>query len=166
MTPDIIAVYADGGVIGINPSPVGGTWAWCHVNAAGERIQTASGIVRPWGNMKAITNNLTEMIALVLALEALPAGWSGQIYSDSKITLGRVFLNWRCDGIPMALQARMHVATDRLGVYQWWLLDGHPTRAQLAAGIGKRGQPVSEHNVWCDHACCEQAKLAQMEVAA
>ena len=33
------------------------------------------------------------------------------------------------------------------------LLDGHPTRSQLEAGKGKRGGPVSEHNVWCDKAC-------------
>ena len=37
-------------------------------------------------------------------------------------------------------------------------LDGHPTTAQLASGVGKRGGPVSEHNKWCDRACGEQAR--------
>jgi hypothetical protein len=31
----IVAVYADGGIIHRNPSPVGGTWSWCHVDDAG-----------------------------------------------------------------------------------------------------------------------------------
>ena len=38
------------------------------------------------------------------------------------------------------------------------LLSGHPTKAQLALGIGKGGRPVSEHNVWCDHECGRRAK--------
>jgi ribonuclease HI len=157
----IIALYADGGVIGRNPSDAGGTFAWCHVDEADQRIKAMSGVIRPWASMPRITNNLTEMVALVLGMEALPAEWDGTVYSDSQITLGRVFRGWKMDGIPFALQRRAITARQRLGPVDFVLLDGHPTRAQLAAGIGKRGQPVSEHNVWCDHACCEQSKRAQ-----
>ena len=38
-----VALYADGGVIGSNPSSLGGTWAWCGVSASGDRIRTISG---------------------------------------------------------------------------------------------------------------------------
>jgi hypothetical protein len=40
----IVSVYADGGVIGANPSPKGGTWAWCHVNDADHRVKSGSGL--------------------------------------------------------------------------------------------------------------------------
>lgn len=32
----VVAVYCDGGVILKNPSEVGGTWAWCAVDAEGQ----------------------------------------------------------------------------------------------------------------------------------
>ena len=42
-----IALYTDGGVIGQNPSPIGGTWAWCMVGADGTRTRHAYGSVTP-----------------------------------------------------------------------------------------------------------------------
>ena len=42
-----IALYTDGGVIGQNPSPIGGTWAWCMVSEGGERTRHAYGYVTP-----------------------------------------------------------------------------------------------------------------------
>lgn len=172
MNTDIIAVYADGGVIGRNPSPYGGTWAFCHVNPDGARIAEASGTITPVpAGVALVTNNLTELYAVVGGLLALPADWSGVVASDSQITLGRLFWGWALAGIPEWLQNDMDKARRRLG----WancapvLLDGHPTRAQLATGIGKRGNRVSEHNVWCDKACGEQARAflaALHEVAA
>jgi hypothetical protein len=97
MQHDIIAVYADGGVVGRNPSVDGGTWAWAHVNAAGERVAQGSGYTffydaggGDYGTP--ISNNYTEeMLALVNGLLALPGGWYGTVYSDSQITLGRLF---------------------------------------------------------------------------
>jgi len=157
---DIKAVYADGGVIQINPSPIGGTWAWCHVNAAGERIATASAVVTPRASCPLITNNLTEMIALVRGLAALPKGWCGTVYSDSQITIGRLAWGWKMTGLPPILIRQGTEALQRIDRrnVQWVLLDGHPTKAQLLAGVGKRGQPVSEHNVWADRRCQEEAK--------
>lgn len=47
------------------------------------------------------------------------------------------------------------------------LLQGHPTKADLACGIGKkRNLPVSIHNVWCDEACGKAARefLENLEI--
>lgn len=163
---DIAAVYADGGVIGANPSPIGGTWAWCFVNADNQRIHTASGVVLPRTSCPLITNNLTEFLAVVKALEALPEGWSGTVYSDSQVTIGRIFWGWKQNNLPLVLLRQANAAIARLDFQRCTavLLDGHPTRAQLLAGRGKRGNLVSEHNVWCDLACQREAR-AYREVA-
>lgn len=152
----VVAVYADGGVIGRNPSLIGGTWAWAHVDAAGERIATGSGVVEPeTAGVPAITNNYTEMIAILNGLAELPEGWAGIVCSDSKITLGRLFWEWKWTGIPARIIRRAAIVLQRLDLANSTVLlvDGHPTAAQLAAGVGKRGGPVSEHNVWCDAEC-------------
>lgn len=162
------ALFADGGVICANPSAVGGTWAWRRV--CGALLHQHSGVITPQqANLPAITNNLTEMLAVVRGLQALPSAWTGTIYSDSQITLGRVFLGWKWKNIPLWLHHEYQQARARLVNWekiQWVLLQGHPTKAELAAGVGSRGYPVSEHNVWCDKACGERAAefLREMEV--
>lgn len=152
----IIGVFADGGCIARNPSPIGGTWAWCAVDTAGQRVLCQSGVhVQPGGG---VTNNEMEYFALVDALATLAdhaPGWSGPVHSDSQVSIGRIFWGWRLTGIPDAWQTRLASALGRLGTLTPVLLDGHPTRAQLATGIGKRGHPVSPWNVWCDRACRE-----------
>ena len=152
---EIVELYADGGVINSNPSGIGGTWAFCGVNSDGERIIEQSGVV-PATATRAISNNHTEQIAITKALEAMPDGWSGVVYSDSKIALGRVFKNWSETNLPRNISERSKKAVARLGEIKTVLLQGHPTKADLEAGIGKkRGLPVSIHNVWCDKACRE-----------
>lgn len=161
---DVAALYADGGVIGKNPSTIGGTWAWAHVDVNSERIKTASGIITPTeARMPAITNNLTELYAIVLGLEALPAAWAGTVYSDSWVSLQRVFFAAKLNHVPTWLVERLWnlQKTGQLRAVQWQLLDGHPTKAQLEAGRGKRGNLVSVHNVWCDEACQRLAKEAR-----
>src|ERR1043165_5334043 len=79
----VVALDADGGVVGKNPSDIGGTWAWCGVDAEGNRIVWRGGFVPV--NGRPITNNHTEQIAITLALEAMPDGWSGTVCSDSMI---------------------------------------------------------------------------------
>lgn len=158
-----VAVYADGGVIQRNPSPIGGTWAWCHVSASGERIRTDSGVILPRQRLPEITNNLSEYVALVRGLEALPEGWSGAVYSDSQVTLARLFERARCKGLPQVLIRQGAAAVARL---DWAsispvLLSGHPTKAELLAGLAKSGRPVSEHNVWCDRECGARARAWQ-----
>lgn len=161
-------LFVDGGVIGANPSGIGGTWAWRHVGPD-SAIHSGSGCITPAAaGLVGVTNNLTEMMALLMGLRPLPNDWRGTIYSDSAITLGRAFDGWRWAGIPMWMQKQYQQETLRLVNWRTLghvLLDGHPTAAQLAAGVGKRGHPVSEHNVWCDKACRRAGEhyLAQME---
>jgi ribonuclease HI len=153
----IVAVYADGGVIQKNPSSVGGTWAWCGVDADGNRVIERGGVVPSPG--RPITNNHTEQIAITLALEAMPDGWSGVVYSDSMIALGRVFKGWRTKNLPANVARRSAEAVARMGRIETVLLQGHPTKADLERGVGqKRGYPVSIHNVWCDRRCQEEAR--------
>lgn len=159
-TSDAIALYADGGVIGHNPSLIGGTWAWCQV-ANGQRGLCASGVITPAETgLPMITNNLTELYAILQARESLPYAWSGIIHSDSWVSLQRVFLAAKLNNVPEWLIERLQ-RMQRDGWFRgcsWQLLDGHPTKAQLAAGVGKRGNPVSEHNVWADAECTRRAK--------
>lgn len=152
----IVALYADGGVIGPNPSAIGGTWAWCQVNEIGASAVASSGVITPaQACMPVITNNLTELYAILEARESLPYAWHGTIYSDSWVSLQRVFLAAKLNNVPDWLVARLQ-RLQRDGWFadcSWQLLDGHPTKAQLAAGVGKRGHQVSKWNVWCDGAC-------------
>jgi ribonuclease HI len=161
------ALYCDGGVIQINPSPIGGTYAY-RILQDDQVIRENAGLIAASPDLPLITNNLTEMLALVNGLADLPADWIGTIYSDSQITLGRAFLGWKWTNVPYWL--RKGYAEQRFRLLNWsliqhQLLSGHPTKAQLAAGIGKHGFPVSEHNVWCDKACGKIADsvLSEME---
>lgn len=152
-------LYTDGGVIGANPSKIGGTWAIRLVDGyTGEASVGTSGVVLAGSNT--VSNNLMELIAVVRGLtyciENFGSGWVGTVCSDSQITLGRVFHNWSMNGIPEDLVLellqlhRNFKFWDRFG-YQ--LLEGHPTQRELQAGVGNRGYPVSTHNKWCDDEC-------------
>lgn len=162
----VVALYADGGVMKVNPSPYGGMCAWCGVDKDGVRI-IERGCVVPALSGKTISNNVTEQMAIVLALEAMPDGWSGTIYSDSRIALGRVAGTFKgTKGLPPNLIERTRRAHKRMGALTFVLLQGHPTKADLARGTGKkRGLPVSLHNCWCDEECTRQGKayMSQLE---
>lgn len=149
----VVAIYADGGVVGGNPSTIGGVWAWCGVNLQDERVIWRSGFT-PVTATRDVTNNNMELIALVKALEALPDNWNGIVCSDSKIALGTLFEGFNARKQPPNIVKRGMMAIERLGKVETMLLQGHPTKEDLAAGIGKRrGLPVSQHNVWCDEEC-------------
>ncbi len=154
-------LFADGGVIRKNPSPFGGTWAF-RILQNDTVVMEASGTVLPWFiDLPSVSNNVTEMLAVLNGLQALPPGWKGMVYSDSMNTLGRVFKSYQWNGIPNWMIQMYKKNRERLdnfnGIY-WTLLDGHPTKAHLKAGIGKHGHPVSIHNVWCDLQCQNEAK--------
>lgn len=162
---DGVSAYCDGGVIGRNPSALGGTWAWCWVNPAGEMTRSASGVItieqaRLHG-LAAVTNNLTELLAAVEALDQLPDGWRGTLYTDSLVTLRRVdpgnqSPTW--NAVPEWLQIRVQGLHARLGKFTVRLLGGHPTKKDLRLGFRPDGKPVSRHNVWCDEACGREAE--------
>jgi len=154
----IAALYTDGGLILGNPSPFGGTWAYCQVDEHNERIESGSA----WGMVYLhqfpgwpMTNNVTEMAAVIRGLESLPLRWQGTIYCDSKITIERVSEGASMEGIPDAMIQRLALACRRVCMprIQWIHVAGHPTRAELAAGVSVEGVPVSRHNVWCDTQC-------------
>lgn len=161
-TLSIIHLYADGGVIGKNPSPIGGTYAYRILDASEQHILVEHADVIPANFTNPfITNNLTEMLAIIAALPHISPDADVHIFSDSQITLGRLFQGWKWKNIPLWLHARYQAQRQRLPKfhsYQYTLLSGHPTQAHLATGIGKRGYPVSIHNAWCDHACTQAAK--------
>ena len=149
----IAALYCDGGVIERNPSLHGGTWCWIAVNEAGEEVVRDSGLLPG-----PCTNNLSEFVAAVRALETVPPGWEGKLYSDSQVTLGRLFRQWSLNGLPLIWIARGSNVLGQVGYVEPVLLQGHPTREELAAGVGKRhGFPVSNWNVKCDRECSRLA---------
>lgn len=158
-------LFVDGGVIGHNPSEIGGTMAWRRVEY-GSVLKQGSAIITPSGaRLPVITNNLTEMLALIMGFEELPESWIGTVCSDSMVTLGRVFMGWKWKNIPTWIHRRYQYERRRLKYFEQFnyvLLDGHPTKAQLELGFGKRGHPVSEHNVWCDEACGLKAQFFQV----
>lgn len=178
--PPLPTLFADGGVLGSNPSPVAGTYAYCLIDPTGAFVKGNSGLVisRVAGDTSLcgdaypaidgpVTNNITEFYAILAGLESLPDGWSGRVCSDSRITLGRFWWSYAMRGIPREWIARGGAALKRLGAIEPVLLQGHPTREDLARGIGaKRGLPVSHWNAWCDRTCNERAaeyvKVAQM----
>lgn len=154
-------LFADGGVIGVNPSPHGGTWAWVRVKD-GEAVCSASGVITPAKtDLPAVSNNISELYALVRGIANLPDGWTGTIVSDSHVTLCRRVPHAKMNGVPdkFALYARAQF-NRVLDTCRFVLVDGHPTKVQLAEGIGKRGGHVSKWNQWCDHACTAAGKPA------
>jgi hypothetical protein len=104
------------------------------------------------------------MLAAVQAMEALPDGWHGTLYTDSQVTLLRLTSGRSFNGIPDALVARLRAAQARLGRYGVVLVGGHPTRAELHAGFRKDGLPVSWHNVFVDRLCRDLAQSVLSKV--
>lgn len=144
----MLDVYADGSTIQANPSPIGGAFAWCHVQHS-ERIVEAGGIIPAgWLGLAKVTNNLSELVAAVEAVESLPDGCECVLYSDSRITLHRLNHAEKWNGIPDELRFRAEAVKPR--IWRVKLLAGHPTKKQLANGRGRKGYLVSVHNVWCD----------------
>lgn len=175
----ITAIYCDGGCVKKNPSQIGGTWAYVCVESAfelgepdtrggldarGTFVRGGSGFLPNSTYNTLMTNNIMEYEAVVKGLESMDAGWSGVVYSDSLITLERIFGNWRNKNVPESLIERKNKALNRLGKVTCRHVDGHPTKAQLDAGIGKRGNPVSRWNVMADSLCNEESKQAQIDL--
>lgn len=162
-------LYADGGVINKNPSALGGTWAWCQIDEYNRMTVSDSGILTPKEvGLVAVTNNVTELFALVSGITHLRENWQGHIFTDSYITIRRVFHRGAMNGVPDwlaretedAYQKLKHMKLLNKGV----LLDGHPTEEQLRTGKGKRGNLVSEWNRHCDRECNRRGSLFGKEV--
>lgn len=163
----ILSLFVDGGVIGSNPSMIGGTYAYRLIFEDGSNAGRGN-VITPTEIGGPVTNNQTEMLAMLEGLKRLPDYWTGTIYSDSAVTLGRVFSGWKWKNIPTWMHQLYKEQRARLTCWsdiKYVQLDGHPTKAQLLSGIGKRGNPVSEHNVWCDQACTEAGETFMAGIA-
>jgi hypothetical protein len=158
MAVNAVAAYSDGGTVGRNPSPRGGVWAWCHVGSDGSVVKTDSGVLLPGVGLPHVTSNVSELAAALFCLEALPPGWAGTLYLDSDVTLGRLRARERASlrGVHPPLRLAFARVLEGVGSrFNLVLLQGHPTRAELAKGVGRSGRPVSTYNVWCDEMCRE-----------
>ena len=150
-------LYTDGGVIQKNPSSIGGTWAYCMVKWDGTLLYEDYDVVRPSKfSAGVVTNNQTELLAVIRGLQTVHRDQVIHIYSDSEITLGRLFKGYAMENIPAWMVEELDAEIKRLHLFRkfkYTLLSGHPTKAQLETGIGKRGHPVSEWNKRADTLC-------------
>lgn len=155
-----VSLYCDGGIIGANPSAVGGTWAFVVVDPDENRpLHSSSGVVTPEdAGLPTVTNNYTELRAALEALDEVKDGWAGKLYTDSNVTRCRL-TNPRAalKGIPEYMEIWLYETRSRLGAFTVVLLSGHPTQKQLEEGKGSGGRPVSEWNVLCDQMCTAEA---------
>lgn len=164
-------LYTDGGVIDKNPSPIGGTWAWVLVDKDNETVIDSKsgafqpGVFRMYPNgprYETVSNNVTEMVAMLKGLRAVPLNTPFIVYCDSMITLGRIFRKWRWRGMPPLIEKVWFASiTEKMNLdkIKNIQLAGHPTEAQLASGVGRHGYVVSKWNVLCDLRCREAGEL-------
>jgi ribonuclease HI len=184
-------LFTDGGCIGRNPSIHGGTWAYIILNAhttprtlavpatpPNPRIK--SGVVWPKGgkiiesaefeeieqsffDRPYVTSNLTEFYAALTGIHELYRRdyRKIQLFTDSEVTASRLTGEKAAmKGLPANLvnhwrEIQSSLALDIL------LLQGHPTKIELEAGVGKSGRVVSVWNKHCDTECRRLANLAR-----
>lgn len=149
-------LFCDGGVIRLNPSPFGGTWAWTLVSN-NLMVQKGSGLLLPkMLNSETISNNVTELYAALRALEAMDSEWRGTLYTDSMVTLQRLKGRGTQDGLPIMMKQWLEETLAK-GPIEVELVSGHPTKLELLRGRS-RGRKVSLFNVWCDKRCTKLAR--------
>ena len=152
-------IFVDGGIIGRNPSKIGGTFCWIWIGSDNQPIKSGWGIITPEDlGVPKITNNMTELIAAVRALTSVPPDWAGTLYTDSKVTRIRLTFGEKFKNIPQCIRQKvLNLRRNR----RWKVVQvaGHPTQEDLLAGfrVGTT-LPVSIHNVSCDLKCQELAK--------
>lgn len=161
-------LYTDGGLLGPNPSPLGGTWAWVRDSATA----TESGVLLPADiHCPTVTNNHAELFALCRGILSLPPFWVGTLYADSRMAVGWFFWAFDNANVPVVLcrmmqAARRHIDEQGICVTPS-LLAGHPTKADLARGFkekdGVRGLPVSVWNRMADDLCNQRKRLHLMQ---
>lgn len=150
-------IYADGGVIGKNPSSHGGTWCFLWAGGGGEVLRLHSGLVTPADlGVARVTNNHTELLAALKALESVPRGWAGTLYTDSVVTLHRVTSGSKFDGVPQWLRLRV-LEVRRARRYRVMHVKGHTTEEQRINGVGHT------LNVMCDRECSRLARVLLRE---
>jgi ribonuclease HI len=158
-------VYTDGGVYGRNPSRIGGVWAWCYVKED-SFVTAGSGYVQPEDiKLPVVTNNMTELYAMLQAFEDLPPGWKGTVVTDSLNTLRRFRESdsQSFKGVPHELRQRVRDVRRKFPDVGFLLVAGHASQQDLRVGY-KEGLPVSKWNVWCDKQCWKEKDRFRIEV--
>lgn len=168
----MIKIFTDGGVIKRNPSPIGGTWAFHAVMPSWDNYRNEDSGIIPGTQDNPVTNNQTELFAIIQALKWIPTKSlvTYCICSDSQISLGRVFFGWAMSNISIDMQTELENELYRLSdvKIKQELYAGHPTKKQLERGWNdKKNLPVSKWNVHCDEMCRQEAEkyLAFLEKA-
>ncbi len=155
-----VDLYTDGGNLSANPSKEGGTWAWVLINPELDiEVNHQSGVITPAGyGLETISNNVSELYAAICGLEAVNEHYLNTWFTDSKVTLLRITIaKTPFNGVPLQLVERVRAIQKRFsGGIKSMLLGGHPSQAELAAGVRKDGFPVSKWNCMCDRLCNEQ----------
>jgi len=151
-------LYCDGGVIWSNPSNYGMTWAYRVMMDDGSTLD-GSGLEE----RDDATNNQAEMMAMICGLVrclTLDPLFSGFVYSDSMITINRMFHGESLTNLPDELAREAVGLRDliRKNKIRYRHCKGHPTKKELAAGFSKKGRLVSEHQAWCDGECGRLSK--------
>lgn len=151
-------IFCDGGVIGPNPSKLGGTWCWCLIGENDTLLISRSGIVQPQDlGTETVTNNHTELFAALMAMESMQSFPGIALYTDSLITLRRITAGMRFNGCPDWMRDRV-LNIRRIVSPKVTLVKGHPTKKELSDGLSRRGLPTSKWNVYCDRTCTALAK--------
>lgn len=166
-----VVLYADGGVIGRNPSPYGGPYAWYLIQDNETVIRAGDGILTPADlGTETVSNNNTELLAVLAGAEAATPNYPNlTIKSDSLNALRWLFGEKGIQNVPQALRDRLiaYLKTGRLAGCSYTLLAGHPTKEWLAAGYrtepGKSPLEVSIWNKACDDRCNELKRLWEVE---
>lgn len=165
---DFTFLYCDGGILAegsmSSSSNFGGAWAFVATDEDDEIVFSESGFIRL--EDRPTTNNHTEMYAAIKALESAPNGWNGILFSDSELTLGRLFKGWTLNNLPEDFIHRFKSALDRLGIVIGQHLKGHPTKKDLKRGYTLKGRPVSRWNKMCDDLCQQEVKKAKQKLNA
>lgn len=159
-------LYADGGVISRNPSAIGGTWAWVRVEDDRDTAHESGVLLSATTGTETVSNNNTELWALLQGIAALPDGWEGTVASDSMIALGWIFHGFKVNNIPQPLREKLCAVlqdAERRGLKMTpKMLAGHPKPADIKAGIRLSKAPhlpVSSWNVFCDDLCGKRGRL-------
>lgn len=153
-----VDLFCDGGCVGRNPSPLGGTWAYVAVDDAGQLSWSDSGWLGPKRCGGAVSNNVAELYAAVKALESVVPSCLGKLHTDSAVTRFRLLGGGDLRTVPGWLRRRLEAVrwVETCGVV---LLGGHATKRELRDGRRARnGLPVSEWNGLCDRMCRRAAQ--------
>lgn len=164
----MIRLFTDAGLLSANPSSIGGVYAFVVVDDDDNITMEKTGIIDAClGYEGVVTSNLAELYCLCYGIMQIPAGSHAGIYSDSEVSIGRVFQAQRRAGVPMWLSqltdnARLRLAN--LKKFEYSLVGGHPNRKELELGktIARKGRMgglmVSHWNVYCDNLCKVEAE--------